>query len=118
PQLPADQREHRVVFGPRQVPDPDQGWIQPAAGRAAHQQRQLAATAPCDELDLAAETVAGVQYQVETWRQQRLQVRRRQEAGDGIDLDQRIDLPATLRHRFDLGAPELSLVRRQLPIAV
>src|SRR5690606_33547856 len=57
-QLLADQRQHRVVLGARQVADPHLGRVGAPAGRADGHDRLLAPATPGDRLDLGAEAVA------------------------------------------------------------
>src|SRR3546814_2510236 len=54
-QLAPDQRQHRVVFGLRQVAHAHQGRVDAAAGGTHRHDRLLAAPAPGDHHDLAAE---------------------------------------------------------------
>src|SRR3546814_5961005 len=64
-QLAPDQRQHRVVFGLRQVAHAHQGRVDAATGGTHRHDRLLAAPSPGDHLDLAAEAVAGVEHRSE-----------------------------------------------------
>src|SRR5690606_7097376 len=117
-QLLADQGQHRVVLGTGQVAYAHHGRVDTATGRTAHHQGKLAASAPGDQLYLAAEAVAGVEHQIEPVVEQRFDVGRHQEDRHGHHLHDRIDRAAAFGHRLDLGTAELPRVRRQLPVAV
>ena len=114
----ANQRQHRIVLGARQIAHANLGDIAAPTGRAHRNDRLLAATAPGNHLHLAAETVTGIQHQIHRRSQQRIQIARGDKLRVQIQVDVRIDRTATLGHRLDLGAPELSIQRRQLPVGI
>ncbi len=117
-QLLADQRQHRVVFGARDIAYPHQGGIGAPASGAHRQQGQLASATPGDGFHLHPEAVAGIDHQIERIAEQLFDIAGGEKRLHRIGVDFRVDRHAALGHRARLVASVLPGQRRQLPVGV
>lgn len=117
-QLLADQREHGVVFGLRQIAHGDPGRIDASASRTRDDQRNLSAPTERDGFDLDAKRIAAVQHQVVPATDLLHQRRRCHEGRFGVDLQRRRNLLQSLAQGLDLALAELAFERMQLPVRV